>query len=95
MKGLWSSTAASTEIVPADEHRDSLLIQKTNDTTVALGIGEAAVAGEGVQLVNKGDTAILNGASARCAIYAIGNEGAGTYQDGEIVVIPSPYIAAG
>lgn len=66
MKDSWAATAASTEIVPADEHRDSLLIQKTNATTVALGIGEPAVAGEGVQLVNAGDAAHLNGCRALC-----------------------------
>jgi len=91
-KGKWTATAASTVIVAADEHRDRLLIQKNNDTAVALGLGEAAVAGEGVQLVNIGDTAVLRGHEARGAVYAIGNNGAGTYQDGDVDIRPGPHI---
>lgn len=94
-KGTFTGTAASAVLVAADVNRDTLLIQKTNATTVALGIGEAAVAGNGIQLVNIGDVAILRGAAARAAIYVIGNGGTGTYQDGDVEVRPGPYIAAG
>ncbi len=89
-KGNFTATSASTEIVPANEYRDSLLIQKTNATAIALGIGEAAVAGEGVQLTAAGEVAHLRGAAARHAIYAIGDGGTGTYQDGDIHVIMCP-----
>jgi hypothetical protein len=93
-KGSWSATAASAEIVPANEHRDSLLIQKTNATTVALGIGEAAEAGKGVQLTNAGDAAVIRGWQAREAVYAIGNGGTGVYQEGDVVVSPGPVAGA-
>lgn len=91
-KGSWSATAESAQIVEADSYRDKLVIQKTNDTAVALGLGEAAVAGKGIQLLNAGDVAILRGPKARKAVYAIGNGGAGTYQDGDVEVRPGPYV---
>jgi hypothetical protein len=91
-KGAWTGTAVSAEIVPANEYREALLIQKSNATNVALGIGEAAVAGEGVQLLATGTTAILRGAAAREAIYAIGNGGTGTYQEGDVTLLLGAYI---
>jgi len=94
-KGNFTATASSAVIVAADVNRDTLLIQKTNATTIALGIGEAAEAGKGIQLINSGDVAVLRGAAARAAIYAIGNGGTGTYQDGDVEVRPGPYVAAG
>ena len=90
--GNWSATDASAEIVPANEYRDCLAIQKTNLTIVAIGIGVAAEAGKGIQLGNIGDTLMLRGAQAREAIYAIGNGGAGTYQDGNVEYVPGPYV---
>jgi hypothetical protein len=93
-KGSWTATAASAEIVAADEYREVLVIQKgTNAVAVAIGIGETAEAGKGIQLLNIGDVLILRGAMARKAIYAIGNTGAGTYQDGDVTVSPGPYVA--
>ena len=90
--GSWTATGASTVIVTANEYRDTLLIQKTNLTVVAIGVGVAAETGKGVQLGNIGDTLILKGAQAREAIYAIGNGGTGTYQDGNIQFIPGAYV---
>jgi len=89
-KGTFTGTAASTLLVAANEYRDTLVIQKANATSVALGIGEAAVAGEGIQLTNVGDAAVLKGAAARVAIYVIGNGGTGSYQDGNVDVRPGP-----
>lgn len=89
-KGNFTATSASDKIVEADEYREYLLIQKTNATVIAVGIGEAAAAGEGVQLVNAGDTLTIRGALAREAVYAIGNGGTGTYQDGDIGFVPGP-----
>ena len=91
-KGNWAATDASTEIVPANEYRNHLTIQKTNLITVAIGIGEAAVAGEGIQLDNIGDCLMLEGAQATEAIYAIGNGGTGVWQDGNVQYIPGPYV---
>ncbi len=93
-KGSWSATAASTVLIAADKYRDTLLIQKTNNTVVALGIGETAVAGEGIQLVNINDMAKLSGPAARGVVYMIGNGGNGTYQSGEGVDFRSgQYVA--
>lgn len=93
-KGSWTGTSASDEIIAADEFREYLTIQLTNATLVALGIGEAAVAGEGIQLINAGDTVRLEGAQARVAIYAIGNGAAGTYQSGSVYYSPGPQVAS-
>ncbi len=90
--GTWSATAASSQIVAADEHREFLLIQHTNATQVALAFGITAVAGNGVQLYNKGDTALVTGWMARLAVNAIGNGGTGVYQDGQVEYVPGPYI---
>lgn len=81
-KGNFTGTSASALLVAADAYRDCLVIQHTNATTCALGIGEAAVAGEGLQLMKIGDTVVLTDAAARQAIYVIGNAATGTYQGG-------------
>lgn len=91
-KGSFTAGSSSAEVIAASEYRDTLLIQKTNATTIALGIGEAAEAGKGIQLVNVGDTARLRGPMARSAIYAIGNNGTGAYQDGNCDVRPGPHV---
>jgi len=92
-KGSWAATSASAIIVPADDYREVLLIQKiTNTVAVALGIGEAAEAGKGIQMSAVGDAVILRGPAARHAIYAIGNTGVGTYQDGNVDYRPGPYV---
>jgi hypothetical protein len=81
-KGNFTGSAASALLVAADYNRECLIIQHTNAVTCALGIGEAAVAGEGLQLLKIGDTIKLTGSNARQAIYVIGNTATGTYQDG-------------
>jgi len=85
-KGKYTATAVSTVLVAANEYRDQLTIQHTNATQIALGIGEDAVAGEGVQLFAKGDSVKLIGPLARLAIYMLGDGGTGTYQDGDVWV---------
>ena len=87
-KGNFTGTSASALLVAADYHRDGLVIQHTNATTAALGIGEAAVAGEGLQLLKIGDAVRLTGSDARKAVYVIGNGATGTYQDGSVEVAP-------
>ena len=81
-KGNFTGTSASALLIAASDYRDCLVIQHTNATQCALGIGEAAVAGSGLQLIKIGDTVKLTGANAREAIYVIGNGATGTYQDG-------------
>jgi hypothetical protein len=88
-KGKFSATTASTIAVATNKYRDKLVIQKTNATAVAIGIGEAAVLDEGILLSKAGDIVILRGAAARANIYAIGNGGTLTFQDGDIEVHPA------
>lgn len=88
-KGKFTAGAASAEAIPADANRDHLVIQHTNATQIALAFGEAAVAGEGVQLIGSGDVVKVEGAAAREAVYAIGDTGTATWQGGEeITVLP-------
>jgi hypothetical protein len=89
-KDAWAALSASSIIVPANQHREAVFIQKTNDVTVALAIGEAAVATDGIQLTQVGDSVTIRGAAARKAIYAIGNGGEGTYQEGDVTYTPGP-----
>lgn len=93
-KGNFTGAAASAKVIDADVYRDSLVIQMTDASAIlSLGIGETAVAGEGVQLVNVGDTVHLRGPAARRAIYAIGNGGKAAYQDGDILISRGPHVA--
>jgi len=92
-KGNFSAGSVSAEIIAADVYRDYLTIQKTNTTQIALGLGEPAVAGEGIQLINIDSSVELHGALARSAIYAIGNGGTGTWQGGQVTFRPGPYAA--
>jgi hypothetical protein len=89
-KGAWDLTGIdiSTLIVPADQYRDSLFIQHSigSSTQVALGLGEPAVTGKGVQLFTGGSPVAIDGADARKAIYAIGNGGQGTWQQGGLIL---------
>lgn len=85
VKGSWAATAASSEIVAANEHRGSVIVQlqSAGDET-SLAFGEAAVFGEGVQLINAGDFVEVKGHQARKAIYAIcdtANSSSGGYQE--------------
>jgi hypothetical protein len=93
-KGSWTGTDSSAVIVAADSYREYLTIQLTNATQTNLGIGVAAVADEGIQLINAGDTVRIEGAQAQLAIYAIGNGAAGTYQDGKVYYYPGPQVAS-
>ncbi len=54
--GKFTATAASTIAVAANAYRTTLTIQKQNATAIAFGIGEAAVADEGIILNKLGDT---------------------------------------
>jgi len=90
--GTFTAGAASGVAVPADSYRDQLVIQKTNTTAIALGIGIAAESGKGIQMARAGDTVIIWGPQAELAIYAIGNGGTGTWQDGHVEFYPGPYV---
>ena len=92
-KGNWTGTASSALLVAANAYREYLTIQLTNATPANLGIGEAAAAGEGIKLINAGDSVRIKGAQAQEAIYVIGNGAAGTYQDGNVLYVPGPQVA--
>jgi len=77
-------------IVAADDYREYLLIQMTTAGACALAFGEAAVADEGVQMLEIGDAVHVKGAQARLAVYQIGENAAGTWQDGNITVTNGP-----
>lgn len=83
-KGSWSATATSSELVAANEHRGSVIVQLTSGDPVSLAFGEAAVFGEGIQLRAVGDFMQVRGHQARLAIYGIcdsGNSCSGGYQE--------------
>lgn len=86
-KGSWTGIATSAIIVAADEYREYLTIILTNNITVALAFGEAAVAGEGIQLLNAGDSVRVQGHLARGAVYAIGNTAVGSYQSRQLELV--------
>ena len=87
--GSFTATSASTAIVAADANRDKLLIQKLNTTAIDLGFGIAAEAGKGVHMVNASDSVVVKGPLAAHAVYAIGNGGTGTWQDGNVEFQPA------
>lgn len=91
--GNYTATSASAEAVPANDYRDHLFIQHTNTTQIALGFGVAAEASKGVQLIKINDCVRLEGALARKAVYAIGNNGTLTYQEGFIDFKSGPHVA--
>ena len=87
-KGAYMGTAVSVELVARDKYRDVITIQHINTNAVSFGIGEPAVAGEGIHLTFPGDTLVLRGAQARSAIHVIGGGGRGAYQTGDLTFIP-------
>ena len=86
-KGKATGTAASAELLAADEYREVVLIMLQNNVSCAFGlIGEAAVADEGIILVEIGDWVRLVGPKARGQINIIGNTASVTYQTGDVEV---------
>jgi hypothetical protein len=92
--GNWTGTGASAALVVANANRDCLIIQKTNATAAALGLGVAAESGKGVQLVKVGDTLVLRGAQAREAVNVIGNSATGVYAEvfGDASFTSGPHV---
>lgn len=93
-KGAWSGGAASAIIVAADEYRDHLTVQLINATSAHLAFGEAAAAGEGIKLINAGDSVTVSGPLATEAVYAIGDGASGIYQSGAVIYLPGPQVAS-
>jgi hypothetical protein len=82
MAGKFTVTDTSAEIIPADKFRGELAIQHHDGEAFALGIGEAAVADEGIILGAQVYAISLLGEQARQSIRAITASGtaAGGYQ---------------
>ena len=78
-QGKLTGTDASALALAADSYRGQIVIQSTNGTDIAIGIGEDAVANEGINLRVIGDVVTLRGAAARAEIYIIGNGGTASY----------------
>jgi len=92
--GKATGTAASAEMLAADNYRDSVTIMLYDDTApVAIGIGEAAVADEGVVLRELGDSVEIRGYAAIKQINIIGNGGIVTYQTGPVTARLNGYLA--
>ncbi|GAF77497.1 unnamed protein product [marine sediment metagenome] len=89
-KGNWSGGAADATIIEANKHREYLTIQMGTAGTCALAFGEAAIAGEGIQLLEIGDTVKARGLNARLAVHQIGAGVAGTWQDGDLEFSQGP-----
>lgn len=76
-KGAWTSTQTSSAVIAEDQKRESLTVQLTTaaSSPTNLAFGAAAVFGEGVQLVNIGDSVTVRGHLAALACNAICNTG--------------------
>ena len=76
-KGTVTVLATTTEIAPANEYRDKLVLQVHSITggSVSLGFGVDAVYADGVQLLAAGSTIAVAGALAGSAVNGICNAG--------------------
>lgn len=74
------TSAASEQIIAADEYRDHITIQNhTASAPVFLGFGEDAVNLKGIKLIYPGCSVRVTGSKARLAVYGIEpNEAGGT-----------------
>lgn len=87
-------TDASVELLAASEYRNQVTIVLYDKTApIAIGIGEDAVADEGVNLREVGDSCTVRGAEARAQINIIGNGGKVSYQLGNVEVKMNGYLA--
>jgi len=88
----FSATAAAADIVDEDWNRTSVLIQLLSGDPVSIGIGEDAVYGKGVTLLNVGDCVVIRGGDAKRTISAIcdtANSASGGVQEGgDIMFFP-------
>ena len=86
VSGAFVGTAASAELLPANEYREFITIQLQNDTDVSIAFGEAAVVGECLKLSNTGEAVTVRGWLAQKQINIIGDGAAGAYQEGDISI---------
>jgi hypothetical protein len=87
--GSWSTTDASSLIVPANVYREKLVVQMRSSNLCSLAWDNGLEAGvavftQGVQLRIAGSVIIVTGALARSAVYGICDTGltaSGGYQE--------------
>lgn len=85
-QGTWAATNASSVVIAADQERESLTVQllarSASTVQTSLGFGTAAVAAEGVALVNIENSVTVRGHLAKLACNVITNAGtsSGGYQ---------------
>ncbi len=85
-QGTWAATTASAVVIAADQDRESLtvqlLVKSASGVQTSLGFGAAAVAGEGVAMLNLGDPVTVRGHLAKLACNVITSAGtsSGGYQ---------------
>ena len=72
-KGTSNVSAVSSEIAPANQYREKLVLQLHSITggSVSLGFGVDAIYADGVQLYAAGSTIAVSGALARLAVNGI------------------------
>lgn len=93
--GKQTGTAASVELLAADQDRDQVTILLYDKTApIAIGVsGAAAVADTGIVLREVGDVAHLYDEAARGVIDILGNGGKVSYQTGPCLVSTNGYLA--
>jgi hypothetical protein len=83
--GKATGTLSSAEMLAADRHRDKVTIMLYDGTSpVSIGVGEAAVADEGLVLRVVGSVCEIDKYAATKQINIIGNGGIVTYQTGPV-----------
>ena len=93
--GKKTGTAASVQLLAADQDRDQVTIMLYDKTApIAIGVsGEAAVADTGIVLREIGDTVHLYNEAARGVIDILGNGGKVSYQTGPVLVVTNGFLA--
>lgn len=95
-QGEVTGTSASAEALAADERRDKVTFQMTDDSeTIHFGFNDAAVVDEGLALRRIGDSFIVEKELARgqINIIASGTGGQASYQTGNVVsVVTGPIL---
>lgn len=84
-QGSWAATATTSELVAASTYRASVVVQLQDGDPTWIGIGVAAVVGEGIYLKDAGDSVEIKSPSARKAINGICDtdlSSSGGYQEG-------------
>lgn len=83
-KGTFAGTATTSEVVAVGATRKSITLQLVSGSPTFVGIGEAAVYGEGIGMLVAGDFVTIGIHQAKLAINCICDTGltsVGSWQD--------------